>query len=213
MKIGKYPVKHSYKIARLVSDVLSLGITVLIFTSAVRFMGEYSDMLRLIGKDNVDMIDSEYRVDFSRGYLWVIVFPVIAAGVIAAYLVLTFKSRKFDRYNITKQNAQSVYNWYAFCVSVCKIPLLMCVFDVMYNFCMKMFGEKVHLFGFQSVIDVLLIVIIIRLTVYRIRKITEPEKEEYEYGYSDDSEVVTVTLKPVDDESNDNSDLEQYNKR
>lgn len=214
MKIGKYPVKHSYKIARLVSDILSLGITVLIFTAAIRFIDEYRDMLRLIGKDNVDMIDSEYLADFSQGYLWVIVFPVIAVGIIAAYLVLTLKSHRFEKYNITKRNAQSVYNWYAFCVSICKIPLLMGVFDIMYNFNMRMFGEKVNLFGFQSIIDVLLILIIIRLTVHRIRKITEPEKEEeYEYEYSDGSEAVTVTLKPVDDDSKDNNDWEKYNKR
>lgn len=204
MKIAKYPVKHSYKIARLVSDVLSLGIMVLIFTTAARFIGEYREMLYMIGENNIEIIENEYNSGFSHEYLWVIIFPIAAMGIIAAYLVLTLKNHKFNKFNITKQNAQSVYNWYAFCVSICKIPLLMGIFDIMYNFNLKMFGEKVNLFGFQFVIDVLLILIIIRLTVHRIKKITESEKEEeYKYVYSDGTEVMTVKLKPADDDSKD----------
>lgn len=199
MKIGKYPVKHSYKIARLVSDLLSIGIAVLIFGAAAQFVEDYHDMLRMIGSDGVELIESEYSAGFSSRYLWVYLFPALVIAVFAAYMILTLKSHKFEGHNITRTNAQNVYNRYTFCVSVCKIPLLMGIFDVMYIFTSRMFGEKTSFFSFQLIIDALLILIIIRLTIHRIRKSEKSEEEVYRYGTSD-GETFTVKLKSIDDD-------------
>ena len=38
MKIGKYPVKHSYRIPRLITDVFSVGLAVFILSVEYMFM-------------------------------------------------------------------------------------------------------------------------------------------------------------------------------
>ncbi|MCM1166040.1 MAG: hypothetical protein NC299_10730 [Lachnospiraceae bacterium] len=173
MKIGKYPVKPTFRVARAVSDVLSLGIAVLIFSAAINFIAQYRMMLRKIGADAVAAIESEYMSSISWRYWLVLIFPALVVGVFAAYLILTLTSRKLGKFNVTKRTAQDVYDWYAFCVSVCKIPVLMGIFDIMYIFHQRMLGDKTSFFSLQVLLDIIIVAIIIRFTMHRIRKITE----------------------------------------
>ena len=46
MKIGKYPVKHSYKIPRIIADVFSVGLAVFICSVEIMFMTVYNDTLK-----------------------------------------------------------------------------------------------------------------------------------------------------------------------
>lgn len=195
MKIGNYPVKRSYKISRIVSDVLSLGIAVIIFSATVNFIIQYQMLLKRFGFVYVSTIESEYKSSISWGYWLALIFPALVVGVFAAYLILTLTSRKFAKYNVTKRNAQSVYDWYAFCVSVCKIPVLMGIFDAMYIFHRRMLGENISLFSMQILLDIVIVTIIIRFTVHRIRKITEPENN----AHAADDSVVKVRVVDNDD--------------
>lgn len=173
MKISKYPVKHSYKISRLLCDVFSLAFAVLIFSVTAGFISQYREMLRKIGAQGVAEIESGYIGSLSWGYLFALIFPAAVLAVFAVYLILTLKSSKFAKYNVTKQTAQKVYDWYAFAASLCKIPALMGIFDAMYIFQNRMLGVKVSLFSVQIVLDILITAIIIRFTIHRIKTITE----------------------------------------
>ena len=195
MKIGKYPVKPSFRVARVVSDVLSLGIAVLIFSVTVNFITQYRLMLQKIGAEGVSEIEDSYISAFSWSYWLSLIFPALVVGVFAAYLILTLTSRKLSKFNITKRTAQDVYDWYAFCVSVCKIPVLMGIFDIMYIFHQRMLGDKISLFSLQVLLDIVIVAIIIRFTMHRIRKITETEET---VRNADDS-VVKVRVVDNDD--------------
>lgn len=195
MKIGKYPVKPSFRVARVVSDVLSLGIAVLIFSVTVNFITQYRLMLQKIGAEGVSEIEDSYISAFSWSYWLSLIFPALVVGVFAAYLILTLTSRKLSKFNITKRTAQDVYDWYAFCVSVCKIPVLMGFFDIMYIFHQRMLGDKISFFSLQVLLDIVIVAIIIRFTMHRIRKITETENT---VRNADDS-VVKVRVVDNDD--------------
>ena len=195
MKIGKYPVKRSFKVSRIVSDVLSLGIAVLIFSVTFSFIAQYRNMLQQIGEDGIAAIENDYIGAFSWSYWLALIFPALVIGVFAAYLILTLANRKFAKYNVTKRNAQDVYNWYAFCVSVCKIPVLMGIFDIMYIFHRRMLGENISLFSMQVLLDIVIVAIIIRFTMHRIRKITETKDNVK----SADDSVVKIRVVDKDD--------------
>lgn len=194
MKIGKYPVKPSFRIARIISDVLSLGIAVLIFSVTVNFIRQFRMMLQKIGAEGVSEIEDGYISGFSWSYWLSLIFPALVVGVFAAYLILTLTSRKMSGFNITKRTAQDVYDWYAFSVSVCKIPVFMGIFDIMYIFHQRMLGDKISFFSLQVLLDIVIVAIIIRFSIHRIRKITETESNERN---ADDS-VVKVR---VDDDN------------
>lgn len=194
MKIGKYPVKPSFRIARIISDVLSLGIAVLIFSVTVNFIRQFRMMLQKIGAEGVSEIEDGYISGFSWSYWLSLIFPALIVGVFAAYLILTLTSRKMSGFNITKRTAQDVYDWYAFSVSVCKIPVFMGIFDIMYIFHQRMLGDKISFFSLQVLLDIVIVAIIIRFSIHRIRKITETESNERN---ADDS-VVKVR---VDDDN------------
>ncbi len=195
MKIGKYPVKPSFRVARVVSDVLSLGIAVLIFSVTVNFITQYRMMLQKIGAEGVSEIEDSYISAFSWSYWLSLIFTALVVGVFVAYLILTLTSRKLNKFNITKRTAQDVYDWYAFCVSVCKIPVLMGIFDVMYIFHQRMLGDKISFFSLQVLLDIVIVAIIIRFTVHRIRKITETK----DTVQSADDSVVKVRVADNDD--------------
>lgn len=185
MKISKYPVKHSYKLARIISDVISLAIAFLIVNATLNFFPAYKRAINLIGSENIEEIVNEYRYSLTYRQYFAWIFPALVLGIFAAYLILVLKNHKFAKYNITKQNAQGVYDWYAFAVSLCKLPLLLGVFDMMYIFQQRMMFNKVSLFSVQVVLDAVIIAIIIRLSIHRIRWMTaetEPQKKEENGG-------------------------------
>lgn len=121
MKIGKYPVKHSYRIPRLITDVFSVGLAVFILSVEYMFMTVYEDNLRQNIGDNIEKLAlSDPTIGWKH---WVtMIFPAAVLAVFAAYLILVLKSHSFRSLNITKRNAQKVRDIYALCVSLCKIP-------------------------------------------------------------------------------------------
>lgn len=172
MKIGKYPVKHSYKLARIISDVLSLAIAYLILNTTINFFAQYKQAINRIGNDNLQIV-VKYGLSLAYRQYFAWIFPALVLGIFATYLILVLKNHKFEKYSVTKQSAQAVYDWYAFAVSLCKIPLLMIVFDFMYIFHQRMMFNKVSLFSTLSILCIMIILIIIRLSVHRIRALTQ----------------------------------------
>ena len=177
MKIGKYPVKHSYKHARIISDVLSLAIAYLILNATLNFFRQYKIAINKIGSENMAIVYAYgYSLAYRQYFAWI--FPGLVLVVFAAYLILVLKNHRFEKYNVTKQNAQAVYDWYAFAVSLCKLPLFLGIFDMMYIFHQRMMFNKVSLFSIQLILDVFIILIIVRLSVHRIKWLTRTEKPD-----------------------------------
>ena len=176
MKIGKYPVKHSYKLARIICDLLSLVIAYLIIKYTVDFFAVYKPVTNYIAKDNWDYV-YEHGYWLAYRQYFALIFPALGLGVFIAYLILVLKSHKFAKYSVTKQSAQAVYDWYAFAVSLCKLPLLMGVFDIMCIFQKRILNIEESLFSLQPILDVFIIIIIVRLSVHIIRALTKTEKK------------------------------------
>ena len=174
MKIGKYPVKHSYKLARIISDVLSLAIAYLIFNATLNFFKQYKLAINRMGIEVVYQYG--YSLAYRQYFAWI--FPIMVLAVFVTYLILVLKSHRFAKYDITKQSAQAVYDWYAFAVSLCKLPLLLGIFDMMYIFHQRMMFNKVSLFSMQLILDVFIVIILVRLSVHRIRWLTRTETPE-----------------------------------
>ena len=195
MKIGKYPVKPRFKPARTAADVISLGITAMIFVLTVGFFPRYKAALSKAAEKDLYGIMFKYGDSLTYRHYFAWIFPALAVIVIAVYLILTLKSHEFRKYKVTKDNAQAVYDWYAFAVSLCKIPALMAVFDVMYAFQRKMMFETVNPFSYQIILYFVAVAIIIRLSVHRIRSITEVKREK-----ADDDCPIKVRIKDDDEE-------------
>lgn len=182
MKIGKYPVKHTYKVSRIVADVISLGLVVLIVSSTISFFQRYDEFYSLIDTSNPEVLATLTAND--PNYQWkqwlALIFPVLAVGILTAYIVLVLKSHKFSRYAVTKRNAQDCYDALAFCASLCKIPALVIVFDIMCIAQDKLLPQYgFSWFSWSVILYALLIAILIRYTSHRIATITaKPEKTE-----------------------------------
>ncbi len=195
MKIGKYPVKHSYKIARLVSDVFSVGLAVLIASATVSFFGQYRNMLAAIGEKNLVKILAEHDPMFVNKQWFALIFPALVIAVFVVYAVLCLKSHPFKRYNVTKLTAQSCRDIYVFCASLCKIPLELGIFDVMYIFHRNMLGGNESPFSLQLLLDALIIAIIVRFGIHRVTALTRKKEEE------SDSGTLLVKAKPAEEEN------------
>lgn len=159
MKIAGYKVEFRYKPARIISDVLSLGLWVFAVVSTVVFVERFPELKNPI-----------FRADFTK--LWA--FPVLMAVLFAAYLALVHTSHSFSKYSVTEANAQSVYEWYAFTVSLCKLPLLILIADLMTTFQTRLSGGEVSWFSMNYIMYILLAVIIIRFSMHRIKSLTKP---------------------------------------
>ncbi len=207
MKVGKYPVKHSYKISRLIADILTVGLMVLICSGVLAFFTDYEMMLDLmrIGQDNIQNIVENYDSSILWRQWLILGFPLMALAVVAVYLVLTLKSHSFKKYSVNKRNAQKVYDEFAFGVSLCKLPALIIIYDLMcgtYDRLLPFPKYGFALFSWSSLLYVLLIVIIIRFTMHRISRITE----KAEPVTSNAVKVKSVAVeKPAKDEKSENN--------
>ncbi len=193
MTVNGIEVKRRYKPARIISDVVSLLITAAVVFMTVTFFPEYRFAVNT--NPNVNELVMKYREGLATRQYIAWIFPALAAAVFAAYLILTLKSCKFAKYNITKQNAQNVYDWYAFAVSLVKIPLLLIVFDYMYIVQQRLMFKNASLFNVQIVLYALVTVIIIRLSIHRIRGLSKTEKPP-------ETERGGVKARLADDEDN-----------
>lgn len=157
MKIGKITVRRSYKPSRIICDVISLAGAAVIVYMTERF------------------INGTQGLSGERAALAAI-FPVLALGVLAVYSVLVLKSHAFKRYKITKNNAQDIYDWYAFSVSLIKLPLLLIIFESMLTFQEISLGIAVNLLNFRFILYIFLTAIIIRLAIHRVKTLSHEEK-------------------------------------
>lgn len=176
MKVGKYPVKRSYKIARLVSDVISAGLAVLICSVEYMFMTVYDETLKsYIGEENLQKLaQTDPSIEWKQ---WItLVFPAAVLAVFAVYVILVVTSRKLPWLNITKKTAQAVYDNYAFCASLCKIPALMFINEMMMITHNKMLMSDESWFTIQLVLDLMIIVLLILVFRKRLVKITSSEE-------------------------------------
>lgn len=176
MKINNFRIKHSYKPERIISDVLSLGIAAVIVISTLNFFPIYKQTVNERVREHYELL-MIYRESLSYRQYFAWIFPALAAVIFAVYLILVLKSHKFAGYKVTEECAQSVYDRYSFAVSLCKIPLLLIVFNVMYIFQQRIMFNEVSIFSVSVILYALMVVIIIRLSVHRIRGVTEREKE------------------------------------
>lgn len=173
MKIGKYPVKHSYKIPRLITDVFSVGLAIFILSVEYMFMTLYEENLRTNIGENIDKLA---QADPTIGWKhWItLIFPAAVLAVFAVYLVLVLSSHRMSRLNITKRNAQKVRDLYALCVSLCKIPALMFISEMMMITHNKMLMSDEGWFSVQLVLDLVVIALLICVFRNLMIKATEP---------------------------------------
>ena len=173
MKIGKYPVKHSYKIPRLITDVFSVGLAIFILSVEYMFMTVYEENLRTNIGENIDKLA---QADPTIGWKhWItLIFPAAVLAVFAVYLVLVLTSHRMSRLNITKRNAQKVRDLYALCVSLCKIPALMFISEMMMITHNKMLMSDEGWFSVQLVLDLVVIALLICVFRNLMIKATEP---------------------------------------
>ncbi len=173
MKIGKYPVKHSYKIPRLITDVFSVGLAIFILSVEYMFMTLYEENLHTNIGENIDKLA---QADPTIGWKhWItLIFPAAVLAVFAVYLVLVLTSHRMSRLNITKRNAQKVRDLYALCVSLCKIPALMFISEMMMITHNKMLMSDEGWFSVQLVLDLVVIALLICVFRNLMIKATEP---------------------------------------
>ncbi len=195
MKIGKYPVKHTYRLPRFIADVLSLGLVVLIVSATFSFFESYEDFYSMFDTTNQTAMETLMKNDpnyeWKQHLAWI--FPALALVVMIVYIVLVLKSHRLASYEINKRTAQQCYDAYAFGVSLCKIPVLMIVFDMMCIAQDKLLNSMYGLswFSWLTLLCVVLILIIVRYTAHRLSHITaKPQQEK-----SDAVQVKAVVAK------------------
>ncbi len=180
MTINGISVKRTYKPARIISDVISLGITGVIVYMTATFGARYKETVNSL--PNVWELLEKYRYSLATRYRTAWIFPALCAVIFAAYLILTMRSRTFKRVKITKGNAQSVCESYAFTVSLCKIPLLMIVFDYMYIVQQRLMFNRASLLSVSAVIYALMLAIIIRAGAHKLKAFTDKDKQDSSTG-------------------------------
>lgn len=161
MKLAGYYVRLRHKPARIICDTLSLGVVLFTLVSTHLMMERFPELKTQF-----------FRSDCVK--LWM--FPVLALVVFAVYFVFIFTNHRLAKFRITEKNAQDVFDWYVFSVSLCKLPALVAIADVMTIFQSRLLGQDASWFSMGYIFYALILAIIIRLSLHRIRKLTEPEK-------------------------------------
>lgn len=174
MTINGIYVKRGYTPARIISDVISLGITGVIVYMTVTFKARYSAAVN--AAPNAWQLLEEYRYSLATRYRIAWIFPALCAAVFAAYLILTMTDRVFKKASVTKKNVRQIYDRYAFTVSLCKAPVLMIVFDYMYIAQQRLMFRSVSFLSASAVIYALLTVIIIRAGAHKIMSFKDKDE-------------------------------------
>ncbi len=206
MKIGKYPVKHSYKISQLVADVISLGLAVLIASVTVMFFQQYDAFIQqfmLLTEEAVAVL-RENNPNYEWKQWLALIFPALTLAVFVVYVVMICTGHKLSSFNVTKLTAQKCYDAYAFCVSLCKIPVLIIIINLMCVAHDKLLPAPIY--GYEWIaVDTLLplalygiiIAVIIRWTKHRITNITA-KAEPTESDITKLKSTVAVKLKQTE---------------
>lgn len=181
MKIADIPIKHTYKPARIISDVLSLAVAAVIITATVNFFPLYKDTINKLGNTDLQfVIKYGYSLVYRRYFA--LAFPIAVGIIFAVYLILVLKNHGMKRLKITKDNAQAVGEWYMFSASLCKLPLLMIVFELMYMTQQILLFKPAGLPIVQLLLYSMLFIIIIRMSMHRLSSLTKaviPETQNY----------------------------------
>ncbi len=201
MKIGKYPIKRTYKIAQLICDILSLGFLVMTVSLTFAFLGEYHELLATIGSEHIAGMSEQFIAVEWRQWS-ALIFPLLIVGVLVAYIVLIFKSHRFARFNVTKLTAQKCYETYAFFVSLAKLPVIIIIIDYMMIVHDKL--RLAPLYGFSwfsptSILYLIILVIVIRFGIHRMNVITKTDNSDR----TDKIHVTSVVKAKSDDVRND----------
>lgn len=184
MKIGKYPVRHTYKVPRIVADVLSLGLCVLIVSATLGFLESYKEFYGRIDLSDAAVLETVVKNDpnFEWKQYIALIFPMLALAVMAVYAVLVLKSHRLRGFDINKRNAQGCYDAYAFGASLVKLPALMIVFDyevIVQDKLLSGYYGGLSWFSWLTVLCVLLILIAVRYTMHRLQRVTaKPQTTE-----------------------------------
>lgn len=170
MKLGKIDVRRSYKPSRIICDVISLaGTAVILYLTGHFIVGE--DIAR-------EIIPAA------------LIFPALALGILAVYVILALKNHPLKGLEITKKNAQEIYDWYAFSISLVKLPALLIVFECMLTFQQISLGIAVNLLNLRLILYAVLIAVIIRMAVHRVKSLAQKENN---------SDVMRVRAVAVDE--------------
>lgn len=205
MKIGKYPVKHSYKIPRLITDVFSVGLAIFILSVEYMFMTLYEENLRTNIGENIDKLTQADPTIVWKHWI-TLIFPAAVLAVFAVYLVLVLTSHRMSRLNITKRNAQKVRDLYALCVSLCKIPALMFISEMMMITHNKMLMSDEGWFSVQLVLDLVVIALLICVFRNLMIKATEPVQSAEENTVHVRAVVKEETPEPPAPETKDDTE-------
>lgn len=177
-QIGGVETERTYRPARIVCDVVSLVLFV------------------VIAKLGTGLTETSKFLE-TTGLIVPLMFPAAAIALCAAYIWLSFHGARFKRLKITEQNAQTVYDWYTFTMSLVKIPLMIALLNGEFIYRdWAAFGTLV--IGAPIIIDVLLAALIIWFAAHRIKALCEMKQPE-----KTDS-AVKVKVKVVDDETKTN---------
>lgn len=175
--LGGVEVKRTYRPARIICDVISLAGVIVIVKIA-----------------NGLFVTGKFLGWVGTGFP--LLFILAAVGICVAYVLCCFTGGKFEKYTITKKNAQSVYDWWTFLLSLVKIPLLLALLNGEFMFrnwaAVGKAGSVIPL-----VLDALIAAVILRLMKHRITSLTKVKKEN-----SDDS-AVKVKAKLADEEKDE----------
>lgn len=115
-QIDGIEIKRTYRPARIICDVISLV------------------MIVMLTKLGFDLAYYTSKFLGAMGLIGPLSFPAFGIVLCAAYIMLSFRGKKFGRLKITGQNAQKIYDWWTFSMSLIKIPLLMAMFEGIYIF-------------------------------------------------------------------------------
>ena len=158
MKVGNFTVKYTYKPARIISDVISLGMAAFSVISAASFTSKHPEILLEMARTDLIM-------------LWI--FPAVCVMTVLIYIFLTLRSPRYEKYSITNENAQSVFDWYLFEASLCKLPILLSAVEAEFIVQTRLLGLEMSFFSVTFVLCALILIIIIRFSAHRITSLTK----------------------------------------
>ena len=172
MKIGKYPVKRTYSIPRAIADVASALILFILTYMAFAFMSECDT---IYGYKKADIQSEELDLLMVQRYLAFI--PVVIAFAFTAFTVIFALASKKEpkRYTLNKRTAQRYYVIIADAVTLIRIPVLMAMLEALYYIWMILLAREVSWISVQFICDIVISVIILRFTTYRLERLCEDE--------------------------------------
>ncbi len=168
MKIGRYPVKKTYSIPRVIADAASALILFVLVRTTISFFDQCDSIYKLAA------VHSE-QLEALQRYKYLALIPVILAfAATAATLIFVFVSHKEPKkLTLNKKNAQRYYVILADAATLIRIPVLLALVEISYYMQQAMLVQEVSYFSVQFICDILIALIIWRFTLHRIGRLGE----------------------------------------